>query len=244
MKKLKFIEIILILIFIISLGYIGWNKFIERKETKVYDDIKKIKEKELNEPSKLAEENYLRLKDINKDLVGWININNTSIDYPILQTEDNEFYLNHDINKDKSKIGSIYVDYEVNLKDSPKNIIIYGHNMNNDSMFSNLDKFKSKEFYKDNSIISINLFGQEMEYKIFGVCIIDIKSNDDTFKYNQFVKPKNNEEVQDYIEEVKMRSLYDTGEDASLEDEFITLSTCSSELDDFRLIVVGKKINI
>lgn len=221
----KIINVVLILAIIFSL-YKVIIKVADYKESKnTYEKIQEVKS-DSNDFSK-------ELMKINKDYKMWIEVPNTNIDYPIVQGKDNDFYLNHDFNKKESSSGAIFMDYKNNI-DKDKNIIIYGHNMKNKSMFQNLMKFKDEEFWKENKEIILTIDGKRYKYEIFSSYIsnaedIDLKTNF-----------KNDDEYLKYIDDIKKKSIFHRDIDIKSDDRIITLSTCSYEEDDVRMIIHGE----
>lgn len=175
---------------------------------------------------------FNNLASINKDAVGWVSILNTDIDYPVLQGEDNDYYLSHNIKKEQSVRGSIFMDWQNRENDS--HIILYGHNMKDGSMFGNMKLFEDEKYYDGRSIIEFNMYGESTRWEIFSVTFADNKPlrvlfEDDT----DFLK---------YIENMKENSLYDTEVDVNKSDRILTLSTCSKQFHDARLVLHAKMI--
>ena len=221
----KIINVVLILAIIFSL-YKVITKAVDYKESKnTYEKIQEVK----NNINNFSEE----LIKINEDYRMWIEVPNTNIDYPVVQGKDNDFYLNHDFNKKESSSGAIFMDYKNNI-DKDKNIIIYGHNMRNKSMFQNLMKFKDEEFWKENNKIILTIDGKRYEYEIFSSYISNAKN------INLRINFKNDDEYLKYIEDIKKKSIFYREIDIKSNDRIITLSTCSYEKDDARMIIHGK----
>ncbi|MDU1055285.1 class B sortase [Clostridium baratii] len=221
----KIINVVLIFAIIFSL-YKVISKVVDYKESKnTYDKIQEIK----NNSDKFSEELIKR----NEDYKIWIEVPNTNIDYPVVQGKDNDFYLNHDFNKKESSAGAIFIDYKNNI-DKDKNIIIYGHNMKNKSMFQNLMKFKDEEFWKENNKIILTIDGKRYEYEIFSSYISSAKDVDLKINF------KSEYEYLKYIDDIKKKSIFHRDVDIKSKDRIITLSTCSYEEDDDRMIIHGK----
>ncbi|WWU64292.1 class B sortase [Clostridium baratii] len=221
----KIINVVLILAIIFSL-YKVIIKVVDYKESKTtYEKIQEVKS-DSNDFSK-------ELMKINKDYKMWIEVPNTNIDYAVVQGEDNDFYLNHDFNKKESSSGAIFMDYKNNI-DKDKNIIIYGHNMKNKSMFQNLMKFKDEEFWKENNKIILTIDGKTYEYEIFSSYISNAKDID--LKTNF----ENDDEYLKYIDDIKKRSIFHRDINIKSNARIITLSTCSYEKDDARMIIHGR----
>lgn len=221
----KIINVVLILAIIFSL-YKVISKVVDYKESKnAYEKVREVK----NNSNNFSEELIKR----NENYKMWIEVPNTNINYPVVQGEDNDFYLNHDFNKKESSSGAIFIDYKNNI-DKDKNIIIYGHNMKNKSMFQNLMKFKDEEFWKENNKIILTIDGKTYEYEIFSSYISNAKDID--LKTNF----ENDDEYLKYIDDIKKRSIFHRDMNIKSNDRIITLSTCSYGKDDARMIIHGR----
>lgn len=223
------ITIILSIIIIICLTIIIDKNYKYYKLDKTYQEIRLI--------SNDLKDNILmdnKLKEINSEYKFWINVANTEIDYPVVQGSDNEFYLKNNFNKENDIGGSIFLDYNNNLEED-ENLIVYGHNMRNGSMFAAINKFKEKDYF-DTGVINIIKDGNNYSYEIFSVFIE--KSNEINLK-NSF---NNQEEFYEYINNVKEKSMYYKDINNSEISNIITLYTCSYEFDEARTIVCASLI--
>ena len=221
----KIINVVLILAIIFSL-YKVISKVVDYKESEnTYEKIQEVK----SNSNKFSEE----FINLNEDYKMWIEVPNTNIDYPVVQGKDNDFYLNHDFSKKESSSGAIFIDYKNNIE-KDKNIVIYGHNMRNKSMFQNLMKFKDETFWKENSKIILTIGGKRYEYKIFSSYISNAKDLDLKINF------KSEDEYLNYIKDIKKKSIFYRDMDIKSKDRIITLSTCSYEEDDNRMIIHGK----
>lgn len=169
-------------------------------------------------------EAFQKLLKKNNDTVGWLEVNNTRIKYPVVQAETNSYYLNHDFNKKKNSMGWIFMDYRNNAVDLNKNTIIYGHNIKTGIMFGTIKTMFNSSWYKkpSNQIITFNTPIKNMKWQIFS--IYQIKATEDYLK-NSF---DNDEEFNNFIKMIKKRSIYDFKVDVKATDKIITLSTCYS----------------
>lgn len=178
----------------------------------------------------------------NGDMTGWLSVEGTKIDYPVMQCEDDEYYLHHDFEKEDSKYGCLYVRERADLENGT-NFVVYGHNMKDGSMFGELDLYLEEEFYKEHPNISFHTLYEEYTYEILAVFRSRIYGEkEDAFKYYQFYEAKTKEEFDDFYENVKELSLYDTGVEAEFGDTFLTLSTCAYHVKNGRLAVVAKRV--
>ena len=187
--------------------------------------------------------NMQDLHEKNNDIVGWIKIEDTIIDYPVMFTPDNEFYLYRNFYKNKDINGSIFIDKHCHLAPRDTNLIFHGHNMNNGSMFGALIKYKSQNFYASHRQILFDTLYENQVYEIVSVFISKVYNvSDNVFKYYRFYNAKNQEEFDYFYNNIKQMSLYDIDIKAQFGDEFITLSTCENSIKNGRFVVVAKKI--
>ena len=217
----KIVNIVLILIIFICIYNIS-EKLIEyNKADNSYEKIRVEKEEE-------------NLYDKYEDYRGWIKIDNTNINYPIVQGKDNSFYLDKDINKNYLSSGSIFMNY-LNHGFNDENTVLFGHHMRNKTMFAQLKKYKEKEFfYGDNDIVIEVENGKVLKYKVFSAYVTDAKDN--------YIKTNFDDKAQykEFLEDIKNKSQYKSDIDVNENDKIITLSTCSYEFNDARMVVHGK----
>ena len=217
----KIVNIVLILIIFICIYNIS-EKLIEyNKADNSYEKIRVEKEEE-------------NLYDKYEDYRGWIKIDNTNINYPIVQGKDNSFYLNKDINKNYLSSGSIFMNY-LNNRFNDENTVLFGHHMRNKTMFAQLKKYKEKEFfYGDNDIVIEVENDKVLKYKVFSAYVTDSKDN--------YIKTNfdDKDQYKEFLEDIKNKSQYKSDIDVNENDKIITLSTCSYEFNDARMVVHGK----
>ncbi len=232
-KKIKtIINILLFIIVIICLTTIIDKNYKYYRSNKTYQEIKDIiNTAEVNGNTILRGE---KLKDINSEYKFWINIPNTEIDYPVVQSKDNEFYLENNFYREKDIAGTIFIDYNNDISND-KNLILYGHNMRNGSMFADINRFKEKDFF-DNGKIKIIKDGKEYFYEVFSVFI---ESSSQVNLKNKFVS---NDEFDEYINNLKNKSIYKKDISKGDISNIITLYTCSYEFDEARTIVCASLI--
>ncbi|MDK0709567.1 class B sortase [Clostridium perfringens] len=174
-----------------------------------------------------------KLMEINSDYKMWINVPNTNISYPVVQTTDNNYYLSHSFNKEPNNSGALFIYDKYNFKTS-QNLIIFGHNMRNNSMFASLTLFKNKNFFDKNSTIKIIMNEYIYEYQIFGVSTINANKFElkDTFE--------NEEELFNYLNNLKIYANNWDDLEVDIDSKLLTLYTCSYDFNDARLIVIAK----
>ncbi len=186
---------------------------------------------------------YKTLYNKNKKLIGWLKIDDTIIDYPVMQTSNNEYYLTYNFNQEYDKNGSIFMDYQCEAFPRSQNLILYGHHMKSGKMFGDLEKYVKESYYKEHSVIQFDTIYEKGTYQIMYVFRAKVlKENDVSFKYYQFINANSMEEFNSYMKEMAEMSLYDTGVTAEYGDELLTLSTCDNSQTDGRFAVVAKRI--
>lgn len=187
---------------------------------------------------------YAALFEQNSDMVGWIKVADTKINYPVMQSVDNpNFYLKHGFDKGYSDYGCPYVGENCDVNKPSDNLIIYGHHMKNGTMFSDLEKFKSREFWEGHKTFSFDTLTEKQTYEIIAVFkSVVYTGSADEFRYYQFTDADTAEQFERFIQRVKDKALYDTGVVAEYGDKLITLSTCEYSATNGRLVVVAKKI--
>lgn len=255
-KKFKIILLLLIVILAISSFFII-KEFVEnKKETEIYEDLQEIVIKEnpdLNtttedikkEKSKEESSNKYNLENIakiNSDVIGWIKIENSNINYPVMQNGD--YYLHRNIYKNYSSHGTPYLAEYCNVQYSD-NLIIYGHHMNDNSMFAQLDNYKKQSFYENHKYIKFYSYynGKTIE-KTYEVAIAfkTVVYSDKGFKYYNYTNFSDVQELNDFIENCRKLEFYNTGIDINYGDKLITLSTCEYSQKNGRIVVVAKQI--
>jgi len=199
-------------------------------------------ESEIPRPEQTAFEKYAAVYEQNSDFVGWISIDGTNINYPVMQTIDNpNYYLKHSFEKKYSNYGVPYVQENCALGISD-NTVIYGHHMNDGSMFSDLCKYESEDFYREHKTIHFDTLSGFGEYEIVAV-FKTVAYSEQGFKYYHFVNAEDKAAFDEFLAGCNALRLYDTGVSAEYGDKLITLSTCEYSRTNGRMVVVAKKID-
>jgi len=260
-KLRKRIMILASIVAVASLGYFFVYYYFSARTNMDYDQLASLKGSDALSSGVQQEKNTfslnksaIRLPDIlpeyetlynkNKKLIGWLKIDDTNIDYPVMQTSDNTYYLDHNYNQEYDKNGSIFLDYNCSVYPRSTNMIVYGHHMKSGSMFGNLQKYAKESYGKKHSVIMFDTIYEKAQYQVMYVFRSQVYNEDDiVFKYYQFIEANSETEFNSYMQEMSALSLYDTGVTAEFGDSLLTLSTCDSSQTDGRFVVVAKRIS-
>lgn len=190
---------------------------------------------------------YEKIYAENSDLVGWLQIDETVINYPVLQSdseEESQYYLTHSFAKKKDKNGSLFMDYRNDFVDRDTNIIIYGHNMKSGAMFGSLKKYLDKEYLEKHKYIRFDTIYEHGEYEVIGAFLSEVSYQDEyTFRYYNFLNADSEAEFDAFRVNVKqLDALGMDAIDTSYGDQLLTLSTCSSYTDEGRMFIMAKRI--
>ncbi len=243
----KIIRTIFVIIFIISIVLIALYIYKSNKEKQ---ESQNILENVVIDKEQVTEEKTERmlqveeLKKENEEIIGWLEIAGTNINYPVCQAKDNDYYLTHNYKKEKSSNGSIFLDKDFDLTKPSTNYLIYGHRNKQGLMFEDLIKYSNKEFYEEHPTIRFTTTTEDVTYEIISVfeSRVFYKSEQNVFRYYYFVNAKTEEEYNNFVEESKKASIYDTGKTATYGEQLLTLSTCEYSQENGRFAIVAKKI--
>jgi len=217
-----------------------WSKN-NKKTSEIITDLNEVvtikQEENISEKEKY-DIDFKKLKDINPDTVGWIKVEGTDIEYPVVQGKDNSFYLKHTFDKTYNAAGWIFADYTNQFGENrDKNTVIYGHNRRDGSMFNSLKNILKPEWYEgeeERKVIFITE-NENIIYKPFSVYEIEQELYYVTTKFSS------NEEYENFIKIIKSRSEIDFTEEVNIEDEVLTLSTCANN-DKYRIVLHAKRV--
>ena len=241
-------------------GYFGVYCFFSDRTRTEYQDLAQLKETgpvsaqgtlfRTGDPATGEEEPELQILDEyktlyqkNKKMVGWLKIEDTDIDYPVMQTVNNEYYLDHNFDQEYDKNGSLFLDKDCDIVHRNTNLIIYGHHMKSGRMFGNLNQYSSKDYYEKHSKIQFDTIYEKGIYEVMYVFRSRIYNEDEiVFKYYQFLDAESEKEFDSDMQEMAALALYDTGVTASYGDQLLTLSTCDNSETDGRFVVVAKRV--
>ena len=253
-RRRRFVTAVCTILAIGSLGYFVGYYYLADKSDSQFAELAELKKKEpvstqirVNKtgdrevPDILDE--YKNLYNKNKSIIGWLKIDDTIIDYPVMQSADYEYYLTHNFNQEYDKNGSIFMDPACDVLRPSTNLILYGHHMKSGNMFGDLDKYESEKYMKEHSRIRFDTIYEKGEYQVMYVFRDSLKQDTEiTFKYYQFINANSPEEFTSNMLAMEEMSLYDTQVTASYGDQLLTLSTCDSREEYGRFVVVAKRV--
>ena len=238
------IPIIILMIFFIILLFFSGTKIViwymnNQNNKKISDEIAEFvtvdETKEDNEEKYVVD--FEKLKEKNSDIVAWLKVNGTNIETTVVKTTDNDYYLTHNFNKEYNSAGWIFADYKNKVDGTDKNLVIYGHNMRDDSMFGSLKWVINEDWYnnEDNKYITLITENETQVYEVFSVYQIE---KEDYYIQTNFNTEK---EFNTFAQTIKKRSKKDFNVDVNENDNILTLSTCANN-NKYRVVLHAKKI--
>lgn len=186
---------------------------------------------------------YRKLYKKNPDLIGWITVKNTKIDYPVMLTPNNsEYYLHRNYEKEEDVNGLPFLDAKCDIWDDNSNLMIYGHHMKSGLMFAHLLDFESEHFYRGHKTVYLDTLYDEREYEVVAAFYSQIyKEDEDVFKYYHHIGPLTEGQFDEYVKNVKKLSRYDTGITPQYGEQLLTMVTCAYHTADGRFVVVARR---
>jgi len=257
------IRIICIVIALISFGYVGWYYYqmkrtqdnvdslatrIEAPENAhevvpINENERPVKAEEVDwQPTVLPEFESLLYR--NQNIIGWISIPGTDINYPVMKSlyGNGEYYLDHNFDQQEDKNGTLFMDDRCDVIKPTVNYIIYGHNMKSGKMFGSLDEYKSEAFCKSHPTVTFNTIYDYGTYTVMAAFESKVYTDTDIgFRYYDFIDPENEYDFMTGVENIKALSMYETGVNAQWGDRLLLLSTCDYEQDNGRFVVICKQ---
>lgn len=238
----KIVRVISLIVLIASLCVLAVYIIGDLRDAKTEDDIKGLKGNDVKVPEVL--DKYAGLYAENSDTIGWLKIDGMTIDYVVMQAPDEiNKYLRHDFYGKDSTRGCLFVDEYCDIFNSD-NIIIYGHNMKDGSMFGTLDSYADESFYAEHKIIRFDTIYEKHSYEVVAAISTSIPAKDeDVFRYYEYTSSNDEETFLDYADFIEKNKLYDTGVEINPGDKLLTLSTCAYHTTDGRFVVVARQIS-
>lgn len=263
MKKKTIINIMMVLCLLAALGcggYLAYYYYGSIKSERAVADLRDLlvteenmeDQNELPEmimiDGKMVQKRFEKIYQKNHDFIGWITIEDTNIDYPVMYTpndnQNGEYYIHRDFEGSYSAAGLPFIDANCGIESPTDNLIVYGHNMNSGKMFHDILKYEDQEFYEDHKTFTFDTIYGNGTYEVVAVFYGQILEEPSTaFKYYEFVNAGDEEEFMDFVDHIKEMSIIDTGVNVEYGDQLITLSTCAYHVKDGRFAVIAKKEN-
>ena len=177
----------------------------------------------------------------NSDLGGWVKIDDTDLDYPVMFTPDEpERYIHLAFSKKKSMSGVPFIGEGCTIWPRSDNIVLYGHHMKNGSMFATIVKYQDKDFWREHPIIHFSTLYDEGDYEVFAALATDLREAK-TLRCYTFLNAKDEADFQDFLDGIRGAALYDTGVAVNYGDDLLTLSTCAYHTNDGRFVILAKR---
>lgn len=247
----KIIFLIALIVFSISLSYLGSYFYQRYQSSKTAAEISETYYEETPTSSVSLppgyQEKFLSLYAINPEIKGWISVPGTTVDYPVMQTDENNFYMNRDIYGQYDSSGTPFLDYRniISTDEQSDNLIIYGHHMNFDGVFGVLVHYNDLAFYQEHPTITFDSVYKDMQWKVISGFYINTNPQHDNgyvFDYQNYIDLSDPERFNEYIEQITKRSVVQTNIDVQYGDKLLTLSTCANEFKDGRFVVVARLV--
>lgn len=243
--------IVVILAFLASAAMLAWEVIIKPGiADRNNEEIRAVATETISsdtEETKRATVDFDALRKVNDDIVGWITIPNTIIDLPVLQSsvEDPEYYLYRNYKKESSNYGSIFLEANNTIvpgEATTKSQTLYGHHMNDGRMFADILKYCDLEFYKSAPTFIYDTYLEQGDWKVISVFKTNVLESQG--KVFQYVRPSfaDDTDFLNFVHNVMIRSIIDTGVTVNEDDQLLVLSTCSYEYENFRTVVVARKV--
>ena len=242
MNLTKIIRIVSLTVFLVCTAAIIVYLISSAKEKQTNEDVRDLK----NNGTKVAEvlDEYAGVYAENQDTIGWLKIDGTAIDYVVMYAPDEiEKYLRTDFYGNHATGGCLFVDEYCDI-DTSDNLIIYGHNMHNGTMFADLLKYESEDFGLEHRTIHFDTIYEKHDYELVAAIYTDLDGDEETgFRYYEYVGANDEESFEKYCDFIEKNRLYDTGVTLRPGDRILTLSTCSYHSDDGRFILVARRLD-
>ncbi len=265
MKKKTILNALMVICILVAVGCGGYLAYYYYTSSKTESEFETLREKIVETTEKepdadvVSEPEFVSVNGVdvqkkfeelyrgNTDFIGWIRIEDTLVDYPVMHTpndaENGEYYIHRDYEENYSAAGLPFVDGNCRIENPTDNIIIYGHNMNAGTMFHDIIKYENQEFYDEHKTFSFDTIYGDRTYQVVAAFYGQVLPETSTaFKYYEFVNAGDEDEFMNFVENIQEMSVIDTGVEVEYGDELVTLSTCAYHVEDGRFAVIAKRI--
>lgn len=241
---LKLLALLFLVLFVASAGYVAYyfgSSYFNQRQVDGLNALYGTGALPEGYPSDYISD-FAALYAQNPDVKAMLEAEGTSLKYPVVQAQDNDYYLRRSFARENNRHGIPFMDYRVDVKNST-NLVVYGHNMKDGQMFGELLNYAKLEYYQQHPTLRFDTVYEKGTYKVFAAFITNTNpSHGEVFDYTSFIDAENEDETENFITQVRARSLIDTGVDVSVDDTFLTLSTCTYEFNEARFVVVARRV--
>lgn len=246
----RFLPLVFILVAAVCIGVIVQTYVADAANKAQQEELKKLYEESSSqlplgasiEEGEYINSRFSELMEINPDLIGWLEAGSLSV--PVVQGEDNDYYLKHDFYGNDDPHGTVFLDSRNQLEPNDDNLVLYGHNYNRTkNMFYVVEQYKDPAFVNENPTITFSTLHDETEYVVFAVFLTNtVESQGDVFDYHNQLRFKTTAEMNNFLEEVKARSLISNPVEVNASDKLITLSTCGYDFEGERIVLMAREL--
>lgn len=257
MKKKRTLSTILLILLIIAFlasgGYLFHYFWMAKQTEDELSQLQQIRQEAFSdteeetevksETGRSIQKGYRKLYKKNSDLIGWVTVKNTKIDYPVMQTKkDSEYYLHRNFEKKSDVNGLPFLDAKCDIDELKGNLMVYGHHMKSGLMFAHLEDFEKADFYKKHKTIEFDTLYEKRQYEVVAVFRSKVyKENEDVFKYYRYVGKLSKKQYETYVKNCKKLSIYKDGATPAYGEQLLTLVTCAYDTENGRFVVVARK---
>lgn len=233
---------ICVIVFLTSGGFLLYQLYDYYRADKVKNELIEMVG-DVDEQTHLID--YSQLYSQNNDFVGWVKIDDTNINYPVVKTTDNEKYLSTDFYGNSHRLGTVFADSRSTLTKEYQsdNVVLYGHSAKDGSYFNDVRNYKELDYYKSHPFVTFNTMYDNSEYIIFGSVMVDASNSTDSgFIYSDYIEFEDDAEFNEFMQKILERNYFVSPIDVTKDDKIVTLSTCEYVFDEARMAIFARKL--
>lgn len=241
---------VFLLVFLTSAGVLGYQLWEYFQSGQTREHLQEMlsqtpTQSDLEQAPQQSVDKFAKLYSENHDFVGWVEIEDTPVSYPVVKGKDNEEYLYTTFYGKRHKLGTVFADYQTTItaEKQSDNTILYGHSAADGSYFMSLLKYKDLNYVKEHPFIKFDTLYEENDWVIMGILLIDAQDmSQDNFLYQNYIDFVDEQHYNSFIKQIEERNYYHFPVDTQYGDQFLTLSTCDYDFDDARMVVIARKL--